>query len=63
MYLGVCIVNRFLFRCDYYTKSLVSSPIPKIVPKFLDDGYRQVEVGRHLGITASAIAKVRDKYM
>jgi len=28
----------------------------------LDDGYRQAEIGRYLNITASAIAKVRDKY-
>ena len=28
----------------------------------LDDGYRQVEIGRDLSITASAIGKVRDKH-
>ncbi len=29
----------------------------------LDDGYGQAEIGRYLNITASAIAKVRDKYV
>ena len=28
----------------------------------LDDGYKQAEIGRCLNITASAVAKVRDKY-
>ena len=28
----------------------------------LDDGYKQAEIGGYLDITASAIAKVRDKY-
>lgn len=27
----------------------------------LEDGYRQAEVARHLGLTASAVAKVRKK--
>ncbi len=29
----------------------------------LDDGYGQAEIGRYLNLTASAIAKVRDKYI
>jgi len=33
------------------------------IMKALEDGYRQAEVARYLNITASAIAKVRKKFI